>query len=1299
MTTFARLLTILSIFLMAMLAGHAIGFSMPGGLQEHTLSWQSPQQFPVNEDEYVRVISFHGAVYGDSLAAIPRYVYRVESDVPHFSHQFALKNKVFEPLSAAEDLIIRESGFSRDSIVPDISRGSSRGQTFDMLQFYPFRYLEAEDRYEKLVSFDLQQTLAYDPELRHHIPDNRYAENSVLAEGSWYKLCVEETGIHRLDHDDLEDLGIDPSSVQKQNIRLFGNGSGMLPEANDAPFYDDLVENAIYVSGSETGTFGADDYVLFYGRSPDTWFLDTIHNGAENVPVFRHRQHLYSSNSCYFITTDQGPGKRIESQPEITEAPTAEVTTFRDFAIHQRDLDNLLGSGRVWFGEVFDATTSRDFSFDFPNLAGGHTATVEAYLAARAPVQSSFTVSAGSQQANMFIQSINPADYNGYYVRTVNDYLEFTADNQDAVTVSLTYNRPGSGTRGWLNYLTVNADRQLRFTGGQMEFRQLDHVGPGEVAEYVLSDAPSGVRVWDVTDRFAIREQESSQNGNNQRFRLPGDSLRTFIAFDESLFLNPILEGEVPNQNLHAMSPKDMFIVVPDTLLPAAERLADFRRETNGLSVGVVTTRQVYKEFSSGSADLTAIRNFMRMFYERARSETDMPKYLLLFGNGTYDNKDIFGYGGNLIPTFQSYASLSNRTTYMTDDYFGLLSAHEGGGSEGLLDLGIGRLPVRTLEEAGIMVDKIIRYEKRYAGMAPDEEDIEFIGTISNYADWRNRVVFVADDGDNNRHFNDAELLANNLIENYPVYNVEKIYLDAYRQVTMAGGARYPDVNKAINEAVNQGALMINYIGHGGVRGLAHQRVLTFEDIATWENRYNMPVFMTATCEFSSFDQPDPEDLSAGVRIVLKPSGGTAAMYTTTRLAWSGNNLTLNNNFMNTVFERDEAGNPHRAGDLIRIAKNLSGGASIPMQLRNFVLLGDPSMQMAYPEHRVVTENMPDTIRAYQEVTIDGYVTDQAGNKLTGYNGMIYPTIYDKKQTFRTLGNNTGSNPADFSMRNSVLYKGKASVVNGSFSFSFIVPRNIAYDYGSGRISYYVDDGYEDGHGYYEDFVIGGTLDDFIPDNQGPEIDLYMNDTTFVSGDYTDENPILLALLYDESGINMAGGIGHDIVAFHNDSSDPIRLTHYYEADMDTYKSGRVVYPFRNLDEGPHNLTVRAWDTHNNPSTATIDFVVAGGGDVILEDLMNYPNPFSYDTWFTFKHNQAFHELDVRIDIFDLQGQLVNTIEERVVSPGYRATPIHWDGVSNDGRRLGNGVYVYRVTINTPDGKRSRKAERLVIFR
>ncbi len=1299
MTAYLRFSFVLTALIFSCLLSPILTMAAGQETKEVTVSWQPPQQFPINEDEYIQVLAFTGAGYSDSLASVPVYTHRVESDVPHFSHIFTLTNKVFEPLSAEEDSLMRAAGFSLDSIAPEMTRGSSRGQVFDLVQFYPFRYLQAEDRFEKLVSFDLHQELAYDPELRHHIPDNRYAENSVLAEGSWYKLCVEETGIYRLGYDELSELGIDPGSVQKQNIRLFGNGSGMLPEANDAPFDDDLKENAIYVSGSQTGAFGTDDYILFYGRSPDTWYLDTVQTDGTDTPVFRHQRHAYATVACYFITTDQGAGKRISSQPGTDEGATAEVSSFRDYAVHQRDQENLLGSGRVWFGEIFNSTATQQFPFPFPSLDQSREAHVEAYLAARAPVQSSFTVSIADQEANMFIQSINPSDYNGHYVRTSNTYMQFMPDQADEVAVDLSYSRPGTGTRGYLNYLVVNADRHLRFSGGQMAFRQLDHVAQDEVVEYVLSEAPEAVQVWDVTNRFQIRKQETTASGGTQRFRLPGDSLRAFLAFDGSHYQEPLLKGPVANQNLHAMTSKDMIIVVPDTMQEEAMRLAAFREEVNGLSVGVVTTGEVYNEFSSGTVDITAIRNFMRMFYERAQKGGDMPKYLLLLGNGTYDNKDIYGYGGNLIPTYQSYASLSPRSSYMTDDYFGLLSAHEGDGSDGLLDLGIGRLPVREPEEAGIMVDKIIRYEQRVPEMAPGEDNTAYTGVISNYADWRNRVVFVADDGDNNRHFNDAEQLANMVDEIYPVYNIEKVYLDAYQQVTLAGGQRYPDVNKAINEAVNQGALMINYIGHGGVRGLAHQRILTFEDIASWDNLYNMPVFMTATCEFSSFDQPDPEELSAGVRIVLKPDGGTPAMFTTTRLAWSGNNLTLNNSFMQTVFERDEMGEHHRMGDLIRIAKNHSGGASIPMQLRNFVLLGDPSMQMAYPEHRVVTDHLPDTLSAYQKVTIEGHVTDQLGNKLEHYNGVLYPTIYDKKKEFQTLGNNSGSNPDSFSMRNAILYKGKTSIEDGHFSFSFIVPRDIAYDYGTGKISYYMDDGNEDGHGYYDNFIIGGTLEDFTPDHEGPVIDLFMNDTTFVSGDHTDENPTLLALLYDESGINMAGGIGHDIVAFLNDSGEPIRLTNYYQADLDTYQSGRVMYPFRNLEEGRHSLTLRAWDTHNNPSTASIDFVVAGSGSLVLEDLINYPNPFAYDTWFTFKHNQAFEELDVRIDIYDLQGQLVNTIKERVHGAGYRSEPIHWDGLSNDGRPLRNGIYLYRLTMETPDGKRSRMAEKLVIFR
>ena len=1266
---------------------------LSGAESEFHLAWQPPQFFPVNEDEYIEVFSFEGAVYGDAYPDLPMFSIQKPLEVPHFNHVFELKNKVFIPISDREDELLRMAGFYADGIKPTTGVLRAQKQNHAVFSFYPFVYDADADEYLKLQSFTLQSSLHYDDKLVD-IPAHEYAENSVLAEGRWYKLCVEETGVYRLNHEDLEALGIEPGSVPKANFRLFGNGAGMLPELNSEPVYDDLVENAIYVSGSSSGNFGQGDYILFYGESPDRWYFDAEHG------LYRYERHLYANRNCYYLTTNQGAGKRMQPQLNVTDTPTFQVNSFRDFVVHQRDLSSLIGSGRVWFGEVFDATLNRQFTFDFPNLETNSQATVEAFLAARSAVQSSFTVSAGNSQKQMPIAAINPTAYNSYYVRTVTDFLEFIPSAQNSVAVNLAYNRPVSGARGWLNYLVVNVSRQMRFGGGQMPVRNVNNIGEGEVHEFLLSDAGSQVTVWDVSDRFNVAIQATTPDGNRLRFRLPGDMRREMIAFDGSSFFAPELIGRIANQDLHGMTAKDLVIVSPEEFIEEALRLADFRREHNGLSVAVVTTDQVYNEFSSGKPDVSAIRNFMRMFYDRAGAPSEMPRYLLLFGNGTIDNKDMLGYGGNLIPTFQSINSYSPELSYMTDDFFGLLDFDEGEDAEGVLDIGIGRLPVRTLEEASVLVDKIIRYERRVPGMAPGANNIEYTGVISNYADWRNIVVFVADDGDNNTHFDHAEILTGSIKQNYPQYNIEKIYLDAYQQITMAGGARQPDVNRAINERVNQGALMINYIGHGGTRGLAHQRILTFEDIATWNNKYNMPVFMTATCEFSSFDQPDPDELSAGVRIVLKPEGGTVALYTTTRLAWSSHNLVLNRNFMETVFARNDQGQHHHLGDLIRIAKQKSSSNSTPRQLRNFVLLGDPSMEMAYPEYRVVTENIPDTIKAFQEVTVNGYVADQAGNRMYDYNGILYPTIYDKETVYTTLGNNPGSTSAQFSVRNSVLYKGKASVTDGAFSFSFMVPKDISYEYGSGKISYYLDDGYVDGHGYFTDFIIGGTMDDFFPDNEGPDIRLFMNDTTFVSGDHTNENPILLALLSDESGLNITGSIGHDIVAFLNDNvSSPIRLNNFFEADLDTYQSGRVVYPFYRLDEGRYSLSLRAWDIHNNPSTASIEFVVSSREQLVLENLMNYPNPFNEETWFVFNHNQALSEMDVQIDIFDLQGRLVNTIRETVFPAGFQSTPIRWDGLSNDGRPLVNGLYVYRVTMTAPNGKKARQSERLMILR
>lgn len=1263
------------------------------GSKAFQLTWQNPERITPAPEFHIDLLKFSGAVYGDSLGNIPMFTYQAKNTIPHYKVVFSLENQEFEPVSLDEQRILEEAGFSFTEIVLFQGLKLLRKEAFSAVSFFPIRKDPSTGAFEKLVSFDLLEEVVYDAGITYE-PLQEYASNSVLSSGTWYKVCLDETGIYQLTAGDLSEMGVNLAGLQKNNIRLFGHRGGMLPEDNSAPRIDDLKELPIFISGSQNGTFGQNDFLLFYGESPNQWTFDPVEK------VFNHQLHLYSTESCYFLTTDLGPGKRIAIQESLAVPSTHTVNTFQDYAYHERELDNLIGSGRIWFGEVFDATLSREFVFNFPDLVLNEPARLKSYVAARSTENSSFSVSAGNGQLVQSVNRIFISNYNGPHANISIDSMWFNPVQPNQVSVSMIYNRPVAGSRGWLNYIALNVTRQLRFTGPQMAFRNVHVTGEGHIAQYNLGNATNQLRVWDVTDPFEIREQQSSLVGNALQFRQAANGIREFVVFDGSAYKKPRKRGRVENQNLHALQPSDMIIIVPEYLKAEAQRLANFRTQHDGLNVSVVTTAQVFNEFSSGTPDVSAIRNFMKMYYDRAETEAQIPRYLLLFGNGTIDNRDLLGFGGNPIPTFQSLNSLQPDRSYMTDDFFGLLDDGEGQDANGSLDVGIGRLPVRTLEEARTVVDKIIRYDQRIPGMDPLQENNQNIGLISNYADWRNLVVLIADDQDNNTHIRDSETLANIMDSQFPLFNVDKIYLDAYPQVTLAGGARYPDVNQAINERVNQGALLINYIGHGGINGLAHERIVTFEDIATWNNFYNMPVFMTATCEFSSFDHPNPDDVTAGVRIFMKPDGGAAALFTTTRLAWSGPNLTLNRNFMNVAFERDEQGQYYRLGDLIRLSKVNSTGQLEHWRIRNFVLLGDPSMQMAYPRYQVVTEDVTDTIRAFQQVRVSGYIADEAGNPVPGYNGVVYPSVYDKKMNYATLGQDPDSQVLNFKLRNSLLYKGKARVTDGQFSFSFIVPRDIAYNFGNGRISYFVDNGVLDGNGYFEDFIIGGSLANYDPDNQGPEIRLFLNDTTFVSGETTNPNPVLLGLLFDESGINITGRIGHDIVAILNEeTSKPIVLNHFFEADLDDFQKGKVIYPFYRLPEGRHTLSLRAWDVHNNPSAASIEFIVSRTAALALENLMNYPNPFRDFTHFKFTHNQPFSELGVRIEIYDLSGRLMQTIETTVNSPGYQSPPIPWDGKDQEGRTIGNGIYLYRLILQTPEGNVSTLTQKLVVLR
>lgn len=1257
--------------------------------EEIKLRWENPFINSDGEGSFISSLIMENAVYADSIPEVPVFVYRAKNEVPHFSREFSVIDIETGPLSPQEIFLLDSIGYAESEFRYHSKLETTRGESWSVFHIVPLR--KVDGIYEKLVSFTLQSDYIFDQHIKYETL-HEYPDASVLASGNWYRFCTTEDGIYRLTYQDLDNLGLNVSQIDKSTIQVFGNGSGMLPEANDQFRYTDLQENAVWVSGNNSGTFTQNDYILFYGQSPHQW---TYHPDDD---IFTHEVHYYSDETCYFITYGQNQGKRITSRPVSPAQHTHNVTSFYDYDYHQRDLQNLIGSGKIWFGELFDVTLSRDFTFEFPNIINQQNAHIKFYLAARSGASSSFTAEAGGQTNNFSISPVTMSSSTGAFARhTIGDMQVLPSSEQ--FSINLTYNRTATGGRGWLNYIAVNARRELIMAGDQMFFRNPSVRGDDKTARYEIRSIIQGSIVWDVSDPLNVVSQQFDLSGNTASFKVDGkNDFHEFVVFGPGSYLKPSLKGQINNQNLHGSVVHDLIIVVPDLLRQEAERLAEFRRNNDDLTVKLVSPQEIYNEFSSGVPDISAIRNYMKMYYDRAAETGNYPRYLLLFGNGTYDNKNILGFGGNFIPTFQTISSLNSANSYITDDFFGLLDDSEGFDAQGAIDLGIGRFPVRTVDEARFVVDKILRYDQRIEGLEPGTDDPRFAGMVPNYADWRNVIAIIADDEDGNIHFNQSEQIAGFMNNNHSVYNIEKVYLDAYEQITMAGGSRYPGVNKAINSRVNQGALLINYIGHGGVRGLAHERILTFDDILSWGNFYNLPVYMTATCEFSSFDQPDANELSAGVRVFLKPDGGASALFTTTRLAWAQSNFNLNDAFMRNAFKLMDNGEMPRLGDLIRIAKVESSSSP---NLKNFVLLGDPSMQMAYPEYKALTTEYPDTMKALQKVTVKGEIQASDGSKASDYNGIIYPTIYDKEATFTTLANDSGSRIADFTVQNRILYRGKASIVNGEFTFTFIVPRDITYNSGFGKISYYFDDGKNiDGNGYFDEFIISGTAEDYIADGEGPSISLYLNDTNFQSGDKTGPDPILIAHLNDESGINTTGQIGHDIVAILNDDSfNPIVLNNFYQSEIDDFRSGRVIYPFFNLEEGDYTLTLRAWDVHNNVSTSSIEFLVTSAPGLSITELKNFPNPFSDVTYFTFSHNKPATELTVKLEVYSITGQLVKKMEQQVYASGFDVPPIEWDGTDDGGTLLGSGIYLFRVIVNNNKEEGVLKTEKLMILR
>lgn len=1264
---------------------------------KYSIAWLEPGSVKISDAETQRFLNFSGARFEVEDAFLPRYFHKVAIANNDNSFATVLENEVFEPLSSTEVSIIKNPSLISTEIIVKSVISTVKKQKSGVVSFIPIRKNSSTGKYEKLVSFDFSVTTNSSSAKSSSRAVHVYAANSVLQTGTWYKIGLTQDGIYKLSYSFFQNLGIDVSTLDPQNIRIYGNGGGMLPELNSVARKDDLVENAITVVDGGDGIFDATDYVLFYGKGPQTWSYNAV-----SCPKFTHTLNLYSDSAYYFINVDLGIGKRMTSQSSSISPVTNTVTTFDDYAFHESDYVNFIKSGRRWYGELFDNIATYSYSFSFPNIDMTVPTTVSTSIASRSlSTAANYTVVSQTASSNISISS-TPGDAYSDYAIIGSSCFSYNPNNPN---VGVIVTKLTSDALGWLDYIEVNARRQLTMSGDQMDFRDAQSMGAGNIAQYnVVSTLP--IQIWDVTEPTNVFLQTTTLIGSTYQFTLPSDTLKQFVAYNGLSYLTPGISGTVVNQNLHSLSNKDYIIISHPDFYSDALQLAAFHENADTLSTIVVTPQQIYNEFSSGAQDISALRDFVKMFYDRATLPSEFPKYLLMYGDGSYDHKKRFGSNTNFIPTYQSDNSTVLTSSYVSDDFYGLLDDAEGIWAAGdAIDIGIGRFPVKNTAESSVLLNKVLDYKKTGFNPSTTNNGCSNLASTSPFGDWRNIVCFVGDDEDGGLHQADANKLATMVDTAANEYNVDKIYLDAYQQEATPGGNRYPAVVEAINKRIEKGCLIWNYTGHGGEVGLAHERVVEVSQINNWKNYNNLPLFVTATCEFSRYD--DPERTSAGEYVILNPEGGGIALLSTLRLVFASGNFILNRDFYEQAFV-PVAGKMPRLGDLYEYVKTQPGGNSV--NSRNFSLLGDPALTLAYPKYNVSTDTVnsipvsvtsSDTIKALSLVTVSGFVRDDAGAVLSSYNGVIYPTVFDKSQNVTTLSNDGASSPPyTFGIQKNILYKGKASVTNGAFKFSFVVPKDIAYAYGIGRISYYAENGTYDANGYYEKVIIGGSNDSAAADNVGPTVDLFLNDAKFVFGGLTDETPDLFAILKDDNGVNTVGnGIGHDITAVLDANTESsIVLNDFYQADLNSYKSGTIRYPFSELSEGKHTLSLKVWDVYNNSSQSYTEFIVARSAELALSHVLNYPNPFTTKTQFYFEQNQCCQVLDVSVHIFTVSGKLVKTIDQFVQTEGFRSDPIEWDGRDDFGDKIGKGVYIYRIKVKTSEGAVAEKFEKLVIL-
>ena len=1248
-----------------------------------SIAWKNPIQLTTASGAQVTVLNFTGAGY----SALSSYLPTLNIQIKNAENvNFSVLNPVYAPLTEQELSLIGSTKIPSNYGIT-VSTGLASKIPISTVSLIPIAINPSTGGYEKLVSFQYSYQII--PSLRTAaVAAVNYASQSALATGSWYKLSIPSTGIYKIDYAFLQSMGIEPQNVDPTTIRLLGNGGGMLPQNDTAFRYDDIQENPIYVYNSGSASFDQGDYILFYGTGPDTWAYNS--NGT-----YTHTKNIYSDSTFYFLTFGGAQGLRISSVPNPPSGAPNSLTTYIDYALHETDQVNLLHSGRQWLGETFNETTTSVTlpAYTFDGLVQSSSNKIRVNVMASLPSSTAttteFEVSVGGTiVGTISLPNVPVATYSVVGSQALSSF-SLNSLNSPTVNVQLTYNQEGNPSAlGYLDYIELNIERTIGLYNNQNNFRCPSQ--SSAISTFTVNNVPDNtVTIWDVTTAINPQNQPYTLVGNQAIFTASatGRLGKEYVVFQGTSFSNPSFVGTVGNQNLHGITTfPTLAIITTNAFTNEATKFQNFKTN-QGISTSVYYLEEIYNEFSSGAQDITAIRDFLRMLYTKSNNL----KYLLLFGDCSYDYKNRISNNTNIVPVYESNESLSPTATFSSDDYYAILDPGEGtwaenGSDNPFIDLGVGRFPVKTSAEADAIINKISNY----------------VTNTNCLGKWRNQIAVVTGiDPTNSIPFiNDAET---NVIPYIPSnYNIDKLYMAAYPLVSTPDGTTCPDMNTAIEEEIGKGALIIDYLGHGGQTVWAQQDILTTAMIGQWTNLNELPFFVTATCDFGVYD--DPAVISGSETLLLSGQGGSIGSLSSTRPVDETYNNLLNKGFTQNVFTPINKTMP-ALGDVMKAAKN-EYVASTQVNNRNYALLGDPSLALAYPKDQIyitkinnvaVTPSVPDTINALEKLTITGVIRNPIDSSLqTNFNGTLYITMYDKPSE-------VVNSIQDFYSWNNLLYEGSATVKNGAFTLSFVVPKDIAYNYGYGKISLYAEETGTtiDAHGIDTSIVIGGSIANPPVDITPPTVKLYMQDTTFVNGGLTGSNTVLIAHLTDANGINVSDeGIGHGITAVLDGNTESVlNLNSYYIANKDSYTAGTISFPINGLSPGMHTIQLTAWDTYDNSAVVTIEFEVTSSANLAVQNVLNYPNPFSTSTTFHFDQNREGDDLEVLIQIYTASGQLIHSIDERIPSSTAHIATTEWNGRDDYGDKLGKGVYVYKLKARSlRDGSDTFKYQKLVIL-